>query len=372
MNVMGIIFANIYDSSLGELTNKRTMASLPYGGRYRQIDFILSNLSNSGIRQIGIISRYNYKSLMNHIGSGQEWDLDLEEFGLEFLSPNVMNSSTHSVRGKLEALYASIDYLEEATADYVILADSGVLCNMDMEALVENHIASGKDLTVAAKAGIANGTKQLDLALKLDKTAEVCDLAVDYCAPEGYLASMDIFVIGRELLIRLVRESVARNLYRLERDLIMKQYYEGGLSVNVYQFSGVAMFNESTLEYYRNSMALAEKEIRADLFHGAHTIYTKVRDRVPSYYGENANLDECIIADGCVIEGHVANSVLFRQVTIEEDALVQDCVIMNKCTVGVGAKVRYAILDKNVTVRPGAILIGTPDNPVVVKKGGIV
>ena len=221
MNAMGIIFANIYDSSLGELTNKRTMASLPYGGRYRQIDFTLSNMSNSGIRHIGIISRYNYQSLMNHIGSGQEWDLELEEFGLEFLTPNSNQPSTVQVRGKLEALYASIDYLERANAEYVVLADSGVLCNMDMKDLLEKHIASGKDLTVATKAGIANGKKQLDLALKLSPKGEVSDLTVDYCADSNYLASMDIFVIGREKLLHLVRESVARNLYRLERDQVL-------------------------------------------------------------------------------------------------------------------------------------------------------
>ena len=372
MNAMGIIFANIYDSSLGELTNKRTMASLPYGGRYRQIDFMLSNLSNSGIRHIGIITRYNYQSLMNHIGSGQEWDLELEEFGLEFLTPNSSMGFSGSVRGKLEALYTSIDYLELANAEYVILADSGVLCNMDMGDLLEKHIASGKDITVATKAGIANGKKQLDLALKLDAKGQVCDLAVDYCASEGYLASMDIFVISRQKLIQLVRESVARNLYRLERDLIMKQYYDGKLSVNVYQFPGVAMFNESTLEYYRNSLALSKKEIRADLFHGAHPIYTKVRDRVPSYYGENASLNECVVADGCMLDGQVSNSVIFRQVVIEENAQIQDSVIMNDCVIGAGAEVRCAILDKNVVVRPGAKLIGTLDNPVIVKRGEIV
>lgn len=372
MNAMGIIFANIYDSSLGELTNKRTMASLPYGGRYRQIDFTLSNMSNSGIRHIGIISRYNYQSLMNHIGSGQEWDLELEEFGLEFLTPNSNQPSTVQVRGKLEALYASIDYLERANAEYVVLADSGVLCNMDMKDLLEKHIASGKDLTVATKAGITNGKKQLDLALKLNAKGEVSDLTVDYCADSSYLASMDIFVIGREKLLHLVRESVARNLYRLERDLIMKQYYDGNLTVNVYQFDGVALFNESTLEYYRNSLALADKNVRMDLFYGKHTIYTKVRDRVPTYYGEDAQVNNCVVADGCRLEGALDTSVLFRQVTVEEGAQVRDCVIMNDCVIGAGAEVRCAILDKDVMVRPGSRLIGTPDNPVIVKRGDIV
>ena len=158
MRAMGIIFANIYDSSMGELTNKRTMASLPFGGRYRQIDFTLSNMSNSGIRRIGIISRHNYQSLMNHIGSGSEWNLELEEGGLEFMTPYALGNSVSEFRGKLEALHSIREYLEYGDKDdYVVLSDSSVLCNMDLGKVIEAHIASGKDVTVVAAKGIAIG-----------------------------------------------------------------------------------------------------------------------------------------------------------------------------------------------------------------------
>lgn len=200
MTTMGIIFANIYDSSLGELTNKRTMASLPYGGRYRQIDFSLSNMTNSAIRHIGIITKYNYQSLMNHIGSGQEWDLELEEGGLEFLTPFAMGHNG-SYRGKLEALNSAMNFLRFSHEDYVVLVDSGVLCAIDFEKVVEDHIASGADVTVVVKEGACNGTKQLDLAVKVDEKNRVTDVAVDYCAGPQYLASMGIFVISRELLM---------------------------------------------------------------------------------------------------------------------------------------------------------------------------
>ena len=223
MKAMGIIFANIYDSSLGELTNKRTIASLPYGGRYRQIDFTLSNMSNSGIRHIGVITKYNYQSLMNHIGSGQEWDLDLEEGGLEYLTPFALGHNG-SYRGKLEALNSAMVFLENSLEEYVILADSNVLCNIDLEKVLERHVASGKDITVVVKEGIANGTKQLDLGIRLDEQGQLADVAVDYCAGPEYLASMGIFVISRELLIYFVKESVARSRYRFERDFLLKQF----------------------------------------------------------------------------------------------------------------------------------------------------
>ena len=156
MNVMGIIFAN--DATLGDLTNKRTMASLPFGGRYRQVDFHLSNMAAAGIRHIGIISRHNYQSLMNHIGSGEEWGLELEEGGLEFLTPFAM-SATDSYRGKLESLHTAMDFLKYGNDEYVVMADSAILCNIDMAKVVASHVKSGKDVTVVAKAGICNGSK---------------------------------------------------------------------------------------------------------------------------------------------------------------------------------------------------------------------
>ena len=370
MNVMGIIFAN--DATMGELTSKRTMASLPFGGRYRQVDFHLSNLTCAGIRHIGIISRHSYQSLMNHIGSGEEWGLELEEGGLEFLTPYAM-STTAAYRGKLENLYFAMDFLEYGPADeLVVMADSAVLANIDMTKVIAAHVASGKELTVVTKAGICNGTKQIDLALKLGENGVVADMAVDYAAGEDYVASMDVFIMSKNWLIHQVKEHVAHNMYHMDRDLVMGMWQKDNTSVNVYEFDGIAMFNESVEEYFYNTLSLIKKDIRRDLFAGNHPVYTKVRDRVPTYYGENCDIEDCIVADGCMLDGKVEDSVLFRQVTICEDAEVEDCIIMNDSVVGEGAKLKYVILDKDVTVRPGAKLYGTAKNPIIVKRGEIV
>ncbi len=370
MNVMGIIFTN--DAFLGDLTHKRTMASLPFGGRYRQVDFALSNLSCAGIRHIGIISRHNYQSLMNHIGDGEEWGLELEEGGLEFLTPYAI-STTYSYRGKLESLHSAMDFLEFGGDDeLVVMIDSAVLSNIDLNNVIAKHVESGKDVTVVTKTGVADGVKKLDLALKLDAKGEVCDVAVDFVAPEEYHASMDIFVLNKNWLIKQVKDHIAHNRFHMDRDLVLGGWQKGEVSINVYPFAGVAMFNESVEEYFHNSLALIDKDIRHDLFGFNHTIYTKVRDRVPTYYGEDCEVEDCLIADGCIIEGEAENSVLFRQVTICEDAEVEDCVIMNDTVVGKGAELKYVILDKNVTVTPGAKLIGTKRNPIIVKRGETV
>ena len=370
MNVMGIIFAN--DAVLGDLTGKRTMASLPFGGRYRQVDFHLSNMAHAGIRHIGILSRYNYQSLMNHIGSGEEWGLELGEGGLEFLTPYAM-STTASYRGKLENLYFAMDFLEYGPEDeLVVMADSAVLSNMDLTKVLGSHVESGRDITIVTKSGIADGCKQLDLAVKVDDKGEITDMVVDYAAPADYQASMDLFVLSKKWLIQQIKDHVAHNLFHMDRDLVMGQWQKNAITINVYPFDGVAMFNESVEEYFRHSLDLIDKDVRHDLFGANHPVFTKVRDRVPSYYGEDCEIENCIVADGCILEGEAENSVLFRQVTICKDAEVKNCVIMNDTVVGAGSELKYVILDKDVTVRPGSKLIGTPKNPIINKRGDVV
>ncbi len=370
MNVMGIIFAN--DATLGELTNNRTMASLPFGGRYRQVDFHLSNMAAAGIHHVGIISRHNYQSLMNHVGSGEEWGMELEEGGLEFLTPYAM-SATDIYRGKLDALHSVMNFLNYGPEDeYVIMSDSAILTNIDLLDVLDKHIASGRDLTVVTKEGIANGSKQLDLALKLDDKGEICDIAVDYVADESYLASMDIFVLSKKYLRETVRQFIARNKFHMDRDLVMGQWQAGTLSINVYQFKGAALFNDTVEEYFRNSLALIDPKVRHDVFGYNHPVFTKVRDRVPTYYGEECAVDDCLVADGCMLEGKAENSVLFRNVTLHQDVHVENCVIMNDTVIGEGAQLKNVILDKDVTVRPGAKLMGSAKNPIIIKRGETV
>ena len=368
MSVMGIIFAN--DVTIDALTQKRTMASLPFGGRYRQVDFHLSNLAAAGIQHVGIVSRSNYQSLMNHVGSGEEWGLELGEGGLEFLTPYALGNADN-YRGKLENLNAVLDFLKFAEDEYVVLTDSSILTNLDVADIVRSHKASGKDITIVAKPGVANSTKVLDLAVKMEN-GEVADIMVSYPAPEGYLASMDLFVVGRQWLIAKVQELVARDKFHMDRDLVLGQWNQGNLSINVYEHTGVALYNESTEEYFANSMALLDKDIRNGIFAGHHPIFTKVRDRVPTYYGDDCEIENSLIADGCILDGEVEQSVLFRNVVVEKGAEIEHCVIMNDAVIGEGSELKYVILDKNVTVTPGSKLVGTAKCPIIIKRGETV
>ena len=335
------------------------------------MDFALSNLSCAGVRHVGIVARHNFQSLMNHIGDGEEWGLELGEGGMEFLTPYA-TSNVHSYRGKLESLYSAMDFLEFGGQEYVIMTDANILCNIDLNKVLASHIASGKDVTVVTKDGVADGKRLLDLAIKLDDKGEVEDMVVDYAAPAGYLTSMDIFVTSKLWLMDRVKELIAHNRYHMDRDLVLGGWQRGRVNLNVYPFDGVVMFNDTTEEYFANSLALIDKDVRHDLFGRNHPIYTKVRDRVPTYYGENCQIDGCIVADGCMLGGSARSSVLFRQVEIAPGAQVEDCVIMNDSVVGKGAQLKNVILDKEVTVTPGAKLFGTAKNPIIVKRGETV
>ncbi|MBE6985277.1 MAG: glucose-1-phosphate adenylyltransferase subunit GlgD [Ruminococcaceae bacterium] len=369
---MGIIFASIYDDNLGDLTNKRTMAAVPYGGRYRQIDFPLSNMTNSGIRHIGIITKHKHQSLMNHIGSGQEWDLDLEEGGLEFLTPFALDHNG-LYRGKLDAINSAINFLTISNEEFVVLADSSVLCAIDFREVIENHIASEADVTVVVKDGISDGKKHIDMGIKLDESGKVKDIVVETNAKKEYLASMGIFVMRREKLIEAVKDCVAHDRYQFERDIVLHGFTEENRAVNACVFDGVVLYNESISEYYENTLALLDPKVRHGLFNRPNlTIYTKVRDEVPSSYGENSVIDNCLAADGCVLNGKAENTVFFRGAKLAETAVVRDSIIMQETVIGDGADLQYVILDKDVVVRPGKKLCGTKEHPIVLKRGEIV
>lgn len=368
METMGIIFSNIYDSKMGALTEMRTSASIPVGGRYRQIDFVLSSMANSGIKHIGIITKYNYQSLMDHLGSCQEWDLTLQKRGVALLPPYATGHNG-VYRGKLEALQNALTVLQSGNQDYVVLADSNVMAAVDFRKVVDAHVASGAGITVVAKKGVSDGQRNCHFALLPDENGQAVAMGCDFAAPADYHVSMGMFVLERKRLLSIINEMVPHGNYHLERDFVMNLFNKGTLQVNVYDFEGAALFNDSVESYYKNSMMLLDPGVRNSLFRGEVPIYTKVRDEVPTRYGKSAEVGNCIVADGCRLDGAVENSVVFREVKVEHGAEVRDSIIMQGCVIEHGACIRYTILDKNVTVKAGTKLLGSPEHPLIIRKG---
>ncbi len=363
----GIVFSNIHDATLGELTARRTVASLPFGGRYRQIDFTLSNMVNSNITKIGVITKYNYQSLMDHLGSCEEWDLNRKNGGL-YIIPPFSTGRSQVYRGKLEALHTAISFLKSQTEPYVILSDTITICNIDYRKVLEDHIKSGKDITVITTKP-ANHTDDNLIVLDKDEDNSATKITINYPADKDSFVGMGMFVIDREILIKEVEEAVAAGFYHFEKDFLQKSFNEKRISVNVYEFKGKVLRNKDIATYLHNNLALLDEEIRCDLFKKNAPIYTKVRDEIPTYYGNDSVVNECVIADGCVIKGTVENSVLFRDIKIAEGAHVKGSIIMQGAKIGKDAYLENVILDKNVTITDGVKLIGATDHPVIIKKG---
>ena len=370
MKAMGVVFSNIYDSSLGELTNHRTVASLPFGGRYRQIDFVLSNMSNSGIYNIGVITKYNYRSLMDHLGSCTEWDLNRKNEGLTILPPFV-SGNTGIYKGKLEALYSAVAFIDNPKYDYVVVSDSTVICNINLREAIESHIKSGVDVTIIANKEKPDGKKH-PLAISANTKNRVTELLIDSPAEKGAYVGMGMFIFKREKLVAAISECYAKGYVHLERDFLQRGHNEKKLRLGIYKFDGVVLRNEDIKSYYKNNMALLESRVRKGLFLKDSPIYTKVRDEIPTYYGEGNDVRDCLLADGCTICGKAENSILFRGVRLEKGVEVKGSIIMQGAKIGKGAKLECVILDKNVTVTEGAELKGTPEHPVIVRKGETV
>lgn len=369
MKAMGIIFSNIYDSTLGELTNHRTVASLPFGGRYRQIDFVLSNMSNSGIYKVGLITKYNYRSLMDHLGSAAAWDLRRKNEGLVILPP-FASGHTGVYKGKLEALYSAVEFIDNPVYDYVVVSDSTVLCNLDFRPAIESHIKSGADVTVISNKE-TEFSKKHPLIVTADRKGRATELLLDSPADENNYVGMGMFIISRKLLVDALNESHSKGYVHFEKDYLQRFFNDGKLKVSVYEFKGTVLRNENIKSYYANNMALLTEKTRNGLF-GKNPIYTKVRDEMPSYYCETASVENSLLADGCKLYGEVKDSILFRHVTVSDGAQVKGCIVMQGTKIGKNAKLECVILDKNVTVSEGAELKGTPDHPVIIKKGETV
>ena len=364
-NVLGLIFANMHEENLPELTKSRAMASVPFGARYRLVDFPLSSMVNSGITQVGIITQAKYYSLMDHLGAGREWDLTRKRGGLNIVPP-FAERSVKLYSGRVDALESILNWLEDQKERYVILSDSYIAMNFDFGKLVDAHVKSGADVTmVYNRAPIPEGARSDNYTIRTDENGRVTEiLSNDYRMGEQNLA-MNIYVIERESLIHLIHDASVRGLVYFERDILARNLKL--LNVQSYEFDGYAARISDMKSYFDENMRLLQDGSMNALF-GPAPIYTKIRDDNPTRYLQGSSVKNSLLADGCVIEGTVENSVLFRGCKIKKGAVVKNCVLMQDTVVEPNANVEYVVTDKNVHITADKKLIGTDSFPVFVAK----
>lgn len=369
MDMIGIIFSEMYGSDgLDALTYDRNMAAIPFGGRYRLVDFVLSNMVNSGLDNIGVLAKQHYRSLMDHLSSGQEWDLNRKNGGLHILPPYANESVHHSTVGKLDELRNALDLLMDSTEQYVLLANAYVICNIDFRPALAAHIASGCDITAIALPADGSEAKPYENVLQMDGD-KVSAFALDYTPKAGDRIGMGMYIIAREKLIEVVKEYSALGAYHFERDFIQSQFRQGKLSINVHTFDGRVLFTRDVAEYCSNSLSLTDEAVAGAIFRPDRPIYTRVNDEVPTFYGMDCQVSGCIIADGCIIEGTAEHSVISRGVRIGKGARVKDCIIMQGTVVGENAVLENVVVDKWAVISADTQLKGLPSAPVIIRKG---
>ena len=365
-SVLGIIFSNSYDENVSELTSVRTMGSVPFAGRYRLIDFVLSDMVNCGISKVGISTKANYQSLMDHLGSGKPWDLSRKREGITLLPPFSLIGKGNSrgvYSGRVEAIADMINYISRGGKEYVIFADCNVVCNLDYGKIIDEHIESGADITIAYKRGVKPNLNEL-MTFELDgdritkvETGAVKDTACNY--------ALNIIVMKRVLLERLIDAAVAEGSVSFEKDIIAKNI--DTLYIRGHKVEEYAQTIDCLQSYYDISMNLVSGEYK-NLFKKDRTIYTKVRDDVPAIYGVCSKASNSLIADGCIIKGTVENSILFRGVYVAEGAVIRNSVIMQDTYISQRAKINCAIHDKEVLIKPNKELSGATTYPLYIGK----
>lgn len=368
-NVMGIINLNENEEMLREVTRHRPLAAVPFAGRYRIIDFVLSSLVNSGIHNVGILVSNKYRALMDHLRSGKEWDLARKRDGLFILPP--AESQYGRTISDIENLASNLDYIKSSRQDYVLITGSSIICNLNFKKAFHFHQAKQADITVLYKELDSDQDDfNHSTIIVCDDQDRIVDMAVNPVKVTSNKVFMKMCIMSKALLIDIITGCIARGSADLLMDGLVRNI--GKLAIYGYQYKGFMARIHSVSSYYRHSMELLKPDKWQDLFFKSGPVYTKVKDEAPVKYKESASISNAMIANGCVIEGAVENSILFRGVTVGPGAYIKDSIIMQKCHIGSNVRLENVICDKDVTITAEKWLKGEIDYPLVIGKGTVI
>ncbi len=376
MAVAGLIFSNIHDSAVPEFTNVRTMASVPFGCRYRLIDFPLSNMVNSGITKIGVIAHNNYQSLLDHLGTGKDWDLARRSGGIKILPPFITayegNEGSRLYSTRLEALLGVTNFISRCNEDYIIMSDCDGICNIDLSEVVDAHIANNADITVVTRILRPEESEAKDLtAIKADASGAIVDASAYIKGISDNEVSTNIVVVNRMFLLGALRDASAHGYRHFFKDIVARRI--GRARMFRYLYEKIYIQINSLESYFSSSMMLLDTEVRNGLFGvDKMPIYTKLRNSAPTRYASTAKVTNSYVADGCVIEGTVENSIIFRGVKVGKGTVIKNCVLLQDTFTGNNVTLNCVITDKNAVICDGRMLSGHSSMPFFIPKGVMV
>ena len=372
-DTLGVIYTGDNDFLLQELTQKRGIASMPIHARYRVIDFFLSNLVNSGVRNVGIITQKNYHSLMDHVAGGREWDLNRKRDGLFILPPYMSRENTGTYSGYVDALRGIQTYLRKSSQKYLVFCDSTILYKIDFRPMMEYHLSKKADITVMYWHADEELIKEMNSPVILDvaRGGRVRSVQINPVHPQGPRVMTGTFIVDKNLISYLVDAAISGGETSFAQGILMHNLER--LRIYGYRHYGYVTPLHSTQQYFKSCMDILDDKIRAELFRDEQApIFTKVRDEMPTRYLKGGSAVNSSLADGCEIAGSVEDSVLFRGVKIGRGATIKNSIIFQDCEVQDGVTLENVILDKDCIIRAGRTLIGQPSYPVVIAKGAVI
>lgn len=370
MKAIGIIMAGGNSERLKQLCTLRAISAMPVASSFRAIDFSLSNMSNSNIKKVAVITQYNSRSLHDHLSSAKWWDLDRKQGGLFIFTPFLSNDNSFWFRGTADSIYQNISFLKRSNEPYVIIASGDAIYKMDFHDVLNYHISKGADITIVCKdlAGTDRDIRDFGV-MELDEDMRLQHFEEKPLEPKSSIASLGMYVISRSLLIKLLEDAIPNGRYDLVKDIIIRNSKE--LKVYGYKFDGYWTTLNSVNAYMKANMDFLTEEVRSILTTQPY-IETKPKDEPPAKYNASASVSDALIASGTIIDGSVNHSVLFRKVFVGKNSIVDNSIVMESTIIGKGCTVKNAIIDKEVVISDGKSVIGEPDNPIVIPKGEIV
>ncbi len=370
MRVLGLILAGGKSEALGPLVLKRASAAMPIFGKYRAIDFTLSNMVNSGIYKVGVLTQYNPRSLMDHLGSGKEWDLDRKNGGLFILQPYATVQGSFWYRGTADAIYQNMTLLRRGEEDFVLIGSGDHIYKMDYTDIYRFHFHKAADITLLVK----DLDESYDLSkygiVEMDEEGRIWKIEEKPEKPKGRTAFLGVYFMNKYLLMDLLYSFVPHGKSDLLLDIVVPNLEK--LKVYGYKFDGYwRNIKKGVEEYYKTNMDILKREVRDELFYRNGKVYTKLKDLPPPKLTGTAIVENSLISDGCIITGTIRNSVLFRGVRVKAGAVVENSIIMEGTVIEEGAVVYNAVLDKEVVVREERKVMGE-DSILVFEKRAVI
>ena len=372
MKAIGIILAGgNNEGRLGVLTDHRAAAALPIGSCYRAIDFTLSNMSNSGIGKVAVLTQYNSRSLRDHLISSKWWDFGRKQGGLFVFTPYTSNEDSNWFRGTADSIYQNMTYLKRSNEEYVVITSGDSIYKMDYRQVLKQHVEKGADITVVYQQMEGKDLSKFGI-LQMDGEGRLEYFEEKPEQPKSNAASLGIYVISRKLLINLLDQVVPEGRYDLVKDIIIR--FCKSLKIYGYEYNGYwSAIGAGTTAYFATNMDFLKKEVRDVFVNEYPFIETKPKDEPPVKYNAGADVTDSIVGSGTIFSGKVEHSVIFRRVRVEEGAYVRNSILMEGCQIGRGCVVENAILDKEVCLSDGQRVIGvSSEEPAVLKKGTVL